>query len=308
MSERRAVDALAVGLMLLLCLTWGFQQVAVKAVASGMSPVLQMALRSGIAACLLSLLIVWRGGKVATVSTLVPGIFAGVLFALEFLFLAEGLRFTTASRVVVFLYTTPILVALGLHMTIPSERLSQIQWIGVGMAFVGIVMAFMWGEQEVSEANPNQLLGDMLALLAAVAWAATTVLIRNSSLSNTPPTQTLWYQLIVCCLMLMGYALITGQTYIQSSTIVWVNLAFQALFVSFASLLTWFWLLTKYPASQLGVFTFMTPLFGVALGALILSESLPRSFLVGAVLVMIGIVLVNGHTKVAKWMGIERPW
>ena len=44
MSERRAIDALAVGLMLLLCLTWGFQQVAVKAVASGMSPVLQMAL------------------------------------------------------------------------------------------------------------------------------------------------------------------------------------------------------------------------------------------------------------------------
>ena len=303
---RKPIDAMAIGLMVVLCLTWGFQQVAVKVVASDMSPVLQMALRSGIALLLLSTLILWRGGRLVRKATLLPGLLAGFLFAIEFLFLAEVLRFTSASRLVVFLYTTPIFVALGLHWTQASERLNKIQWFGISAAFVGIAAAFLGSDDSSANELPKQLLGDGLAILAALAWAATTVLIRNSSLSNTPATQTLWYQLLMCCLLLLAYALVTDQLAVVLSPLVWVNLAFQAIVVSFGTLLIWFWLLTQYPAAQLSVFTFLTPLFGVALGVLILNEALPNSFIIGAALVMLGIVLVNGHAKINQLLPVKK--
>ena len=60
-TSRQPVDALAMGLMLLLCMLWGLQQVAMKATAPDMSPLMQVALRSGIAALLVGAVMWWRG-------------------------------------------------------------------------------------------------------------------------------------------------------------------------------------------------------------------------------------------------------
>lgn len=287
--------------MVLLSIIWGLQQVMVKAVSADMAPVLQMSLRSGIAALLVTFLIRRRGDSLVSMDTWKPGLLAGILFALEFLFVGEGLRYTSASHMVVFLYSTPIFVALALHWKFPSERLSTMQWVGVILAFTGIAAAFLGGGGAVvTEAQPNQLLGDSLALLAAISWAATTVVIRSTPLSKAPATQTLWYQLVVCFALLFFVSLVTDQLAVNMTPAVWGNLAFQSLIVSFGSLFLWFWLLRQYPASQLGVFTFMTPLFGVSFGVLLLGEPLDNHFIVGAVLVMMGIVVVNGHGKIRQ--------
>ena len=78
---------------------------------------------------------------------------------------------------------------------------------------------------------------------------------------------------------------------------IWASLLFHSVIVSFGSFLLWFWLLRKYLASQLGVFSFMTPLFGIVLGAWLLNESIETSFVVGAVPVMLGIVLVSRRSR-----------
>jgi drug/metabolite transporter (DMT)-like permease len=64
--------------------------------------------------------------------------------------------------------------------------------------------------------------------------------------------------------------------------------------VSFASFLVWFWLLRKYLASRLGVFSFLTPLFGIVFGAWLLNEPIEASFLLGAMPVLLGIISVSG--------------
>jgi drug/metabolite transporter (DMT)-like permease len=64
--------------------------------------------------------------------------------------------------------------------------------------------------------------------------------------------------------------------------------------VSFFSYLAWFGLLKKYIVSQLGVFSFLTPLFGVLAGVLVLHEPIESTFIMGAALVMMGILLVSG--------------
>ena len=282
--------------MLFLGLIWSFQQIALKATADDFSPMLQIAVRSGAGALLLAIFMRWRG------ESLLPerahwkaGSAVGALFALEYVFVGEGLQHTSAAHMVVFLYTAPIFAALGLHWKLPSERLEPLQWFGIVAAFAGIVIAFMPGGAQPPEGSARILWGDFLGLLGGLAWAATTIVIRASSLSRLPATQTLMFQLIAAFVLLLPVATVLGHSRFEPSPLVWAGLAYQCIVMSFFSFLLWFWMLRTYVASQLGVLTFVTPLFAVALGALLLDETIERRFLVGTLMVAIGIVLVTGR-------------
>lgn len=296
METRKALDGQAVGLMLMLCLTWSLQQIALKATAEDISPLLQIALRSGIAAALVAILMVVRMEKVGFASgTWRPGLVVGFLFALEYLLLGEGLRYTNASHAAVFLYTAPLFAALGLHLKLPAERLAPLQWIGIGLAFAGIAVTFFGRDAAASSSAENILLGDLLSLAAGAAWGATTVVIRCSRLSSIPATETLLYQLVGAFVLLLPATAMLGQLSFNPTPAVLGNLLFQSVIVSFASFLIWFGLLRRYLASRLGVFSFMTPMFGILLGAWLLNEEIEASFLGGAALVLVGIVLVSGY-------------
>ncbi len=295
-DTRKAIDGQAMGLMLLLCMIWGLQQVVLKAAAPDIAPLLQIALRSGIAALLVALLMLFRGERMSLKDgAWRPGLLVGLLFALEYLFVGEGLRHASASHVVVFLYTAPIFAALGLHWKLPVERLQLFQWVGILLAFTGIAIAFFGRNSSLSGSSLNSRWGDFLALLAGIAWGATTVVIRCSSLSRTPAAQTLLYQLLGAFILLMLAAIGLGQTGFNNTPLAWGSLLFQSLVVSFASFLVWFWLLRNYIASRLGVFSFMTPLFGMGFGMWLLNETLEPSFFSGALFVLAGIVLVSGY-------------
>ena len=301
MTVRKALDGQAIALMLLLCFLWGLQQVVLKATAADIAPVFQIGLRSGLAAILVGLLMVARQERMRVSDGIWrPGIVVGLLFGLEFLLVAEGLRHTSASHMVVFLYTAPIFAALGLHWKLPAERLSAAQWSGIALAFAGLALAFFGRSQGAATAPGNMLWGDLLGLIGGMAWGATTVVVRTTRLAGAPATQTLLYQLVAAFVMLVVAAFLTDQTHINSTPQVWASLAFQSVVVSFASFLVWFWLLRHYLASRLGVFSFLTPLFGIVLGAWLLAEPIEASFLMGAVPVLLGIVLVSGGAWVTQ--------
>lgn len=293
---RVTLDGRAVAWMVLLCAVWGLQQVVLKAVAPVFSPMLQIGLRSGLAALLILALLRWRGEGLGVLrSHWRAGLVAGVLFALEFVLVSLGLRYTSAGHMVVFLYTSPIFAALGLAWALPVERLAPMQWLGVLLAFGGIAVAFLTRASQPPADASAMLLGDALGLAAGLAWGATTVVIRTTGLGQLPAAHTLLVQLAVCAVLLLPLAVLTGQSHFEPSPTVWASLAFQAVGVAFASFLAWFWLLRQYVASQLGTLAFMTPLFGVALGAWWLGESLDAGFVMGGVAVLAGVVLVSSH-------------
>ena len=299
MDLRKAPDSKAIGLMVVLCAIWGMQQVVLKATAADITPIMQIALRSLAAAVLVWLLMRHRAERMdRTDGTLRPGMVVGLLFGLEFILVGEGLRHTSASHMVVFLYTAPIFAALGLHWKLPAERLGALQWLGIALAFAGLAMAFFGrgqpsGVPATSATAAAILWGDFLGLMAGIAWGATTVVVRTTALSKAPATQTLLYQLIGAAVLLLATAFATGQAHVNFTPQVWASLAFHTLVVSFASFLVWFWLLRNYLASRLGVFSFLTPLFGIVFGAWLLAEPIEPGFLLGAVPVLIGIVLVS---------------
>lgn len=308
METRKAIDSRAFGLMVILCMIWAIQQIAIKAAAPDVAPIMQIGLRSGIGALLVWALMLWRKEPLALHDgSWRPGLLVGILFALEFLFLGEGLRYTNASHMAVFLYTAPFFAAIGLHLRLPEERLRIGQWLGIAVAFGGIVIAFFGpAEHPATPQSPNILLGDFFGLLAGALWGATTVVIRCSRLSNASPTKTLLYQLVGACILLLAVAVITGQTQFRPTALAISSVTFQSLIVAFASFLAWFWLLRNYLASRLGVFSFMTPLFGIIFGVWLLDEPLDPSFMVGALLVVTGIVLVSGDTWLRQLIASSR--
>lgn len=291
MIERKPLDAFAFSLMAVLTALWGLQQVIIKLTAPDVSLVMQAAIRSALATLLVLAWAAYRGIPLwRRDGTLWPGIAAGVLFGGEFIFIYAGLEHTAASRMVVFIYLTPVLTALGLHFLVRGERLVPGQWIGVLLAFGGLVLAFWEG----FAAGAGTWLGDLFGLIAAVLWAATTVLIRASGLARITATKTLFYQLAVSALMLLAASVAIGEKGIVALTpFAIASLAYQGIIVAFASYLAWFWLLTRYLAARLAVFSFLTPLFGVLAGVAILGEPLRPMFAFAALAVVGGIVLVN---------------
>ena len=295
--ERKALDSFGVTCMIVLCTVLGLHQVAIKAAAHDMAPILQIALRSGLSAVLVGAVMFFSKERFRLAGTFLPGLLAGALFAMEFVLVAEGLRYTSASHMSVFLYTAPIFTSLSLHWLQPSERLRTIQWLGILLAFVGISLAFAGGSLQAGF-SARVLWGDFLALLAGILWAATTVLIRCSKLGGAPPTMTLLYQLVAAFCVLLCYAVFSGQASSYSLTgLVWGSVLFQGIMVSFAGFLAWFSLLRRYNVSQLSAFLFLSPLFGVTFGVLLLHEAMDIFFVVGAVLVLMGITLVTRPAK-----------
>jgi drug/metabolite transporter (DMT)-like permease len=292
---RKPLDGFAVGLMVLLCASWGLQQVAIKVTVPHIGPIMQAAVRSCLAGLLVLIFaLVRQTPLLARDATWRPGLLAGVLFGIEFLCIFIGLNYTTASRMGVFLYVAPVATALGLHWFVPGERLRAGQWIGVILAFSGLLVAFSDGLVQGGSGQASTLRGDLLGIMAGILWASTTVIVRATTLSSAPPSKTLLYQLGVSGVLLMAVAFVTGQATTMHLTALSVtSLLYQAVIIAFASYLVWFWMLRRYLASRLSVFSFLTPLFSVAFGVMLLQESVSMQFAVGAVLILAGIVLVN---------------
>ena len=289
MNARVAPGAGAFALMVLLCAVWGFQQVAMKIATAEISPIMQAALRSGLGAVLVFAWARWRGMVLfGRDGSLRPGLLAGMLFGLEFVFIFVGVERTTVSRMVVFLYTAPCFTVLGLHFFVPGERMAWRQWAGVMLAFAGLVLAF------IDKASGGDVLGDFFGVLAALFWAATTVLIRATSLARVTATKVLLYQLVVSAAVMFPLSWLVGERGIAvlSAPTLWA-MAYQIVIVAFVSYLAWFWLLTRYLAGRLLVFSFLTPLFGVGFGMVLMSDRPSLHFILAAAMVVGGIVMVN---------------
>jgi drug/metabolite transporter (DMT)-like permease len=211
------------------------------------------------------------------------------MFSLEFIFAGQALAHTTAAHTVVFLYTAPIFTALGLQF-LPEERLSRLQWAGIGLAFLGIVIAFLgFSGRPVMEL----ITGDLLALLGGVSWGLCNVVLRRGRVGGAAAAKTVLYQVATATVILGAFAASTGQSQVDLTPMTISSIAFQTLFIAILSYLVWFWLLRRYLISRLMLLSLLTPLFGVGFGAVLMGDPIDLRFGLGALLVLMGVLLVN---------------
>jgi len=298
MTERRLqLDFLAIALLLVCCVFWGFQQVLVKATLPEVPPVMQASLRF-MGATFMS----WIWCRVRGVAlfdsdnSLKAGFVAGILFCAEFVCIYLGLQHTSASRLTIFLYTAPFWVALLLPIFVKTERLALMQWMGMLLAFVAVAFALQDGlhQNTTNDSSAMWWLGDALALAAGALWGFTTVVIRSSTLIKISPEKLLFYQVAISAALLPIVSLQLGESWsVRWSVFAATSIVLQTVIGAFASYLVWMWLLGRYPATKLSAFVFFTPVFALLFGAWWLGEAITPSLVAALAGVAAGIVLVN---------------
>lgn len=291
-DSARPLDALAAATAVFLCLSWGVTHVAIKVALVDTPAFMQAFVRSGGGALAVLAWTLLRGVPLWTRDgTLKAGLLVGILFGGEFLFVFQGLRFTTAARGVLLLYTAPFFVAVGARWFLPAERLRPVHFVGLGLSFVGVLFAL---GAPTPAADPLQFVGDLMMLAAAAIWGMTTLLIKSTALARASFEKTTLYQLGIAAIMAAVAVGIAGERLEAVPSALSLGLlSYQALWGGGLSLVGWFALIVRYSASRVSAFTFVTPVFGVALGHFALGDPITPLFLVAVAFVVAGLVLVN---------------
>ncbi|WP_299297709.1 DMT family transporter [uncultured Tateyamaria sp.] len=289
MNRKSNVDLIGAVALTAFALNFGLNQVVVKVSNGGFQPVFMAALRSiGGAVILLA----WM--RLRGISWHLPGasrsggIIAGLLFAAEFILLFNALDLTTVARASILFYSMPIWLALAAHFVLPGERLSGARLIGLALAMSGVVLAV--ADRSGAEGH---LMGDVLSLLAAMCWAGIALCVRITPLSDVPAEQQLLWQLVISVPVLLAASLLFGPLIRDLQPVHLAGLAYQILAIASFGFLAWFWLMKIYPASGVASFSFLSPVFAVLLGWLILGEEIGLSTWSALTFVAIGLILIN---------------
>jgi drug/metabolite transporter (DMT)-like permease len=293
MLERKLhLDGTAITLLIACCLFWGAQQVLVKATLQEIPPLFQASLRFFGASILL---LVWCKMRAIPLwqrdRSLLPGLAAGLLFAIEFGCIYGGLQYTSASRLTVFTYTSPFWVAVLVPLWVPTEKIGKTQWLGLALAFCGVTIALSDG---LGQGGGGHWRGDALAVAAGLFWGLTTVVIRTSVLARLSAEKLLFYQVGVSALILPWVSVALGEQWLPVwSSFSITSMVIQTVLGAFISYLAWMWLLGRYPATKISGFVFLTPIFALFIGSFWLGEAVTLRLILGLTMVAAGMLLVN---------------
>ncbi|WP_420394867.1 DMT family transporter [Nioella sp.] len=294
MERKTSLDMFGILSLTGFAVLLGVNQVAIKLGNGGFQPVFMAGIRSLGA---LVVLLIWmrlRGVEFRIRPGTVPsGILLGVLFAIEFSCIFFALDLTTVARTSILFYTMPVWLGFAGHFLLEGERLSPMKLAGQVLAVLGVAIAVL----DRGGPGDASLLGDALALLAAMCWAGIALLARGAPVSKTRPEMQLFWQLAISAPLLLILSLWFGP-FIRDFEIYHLGLLiFQIVCIASLGFLFWFWLLSIYPASSVASFSFLTPILGVILGWALLREELGASILISLTLVCIGLILINRPAK-----------
>lgn len=298
-SDKEYLDLTAIVTLIILTLLWGFNYTAIKYSNQGISPVFASALRSIIASICGVIYCLRKGERLFhTDIMLFHGFMVGLLFGLEFACIYLGMFYTDAARSVIFVYLSPFVVAVGAHLFLRGDRLTVLKTMGLVLAFAGIVIVF-YGKPHA--AKPTMVIGDVLEIMAAFLWGATTLYIKRFMAERVHPINTFLYQLVFSIPILFVVSFILEPHWVTRIDLsIAASLFYQSVIVAFLSYFVWFKLIHSYSVSRLSAFTFFTPIFGVLFGTIFLSEEFTASLMVGLPMVCLGIFFVNWKRRMAQ--------
>jgi len=289
-----ALDFAAIATMVALTFAWALNGVAAKIALVGFNPIVLSVTRSLLGAAAVYLWCRWRGIPVfSRDGTLAGGVMVGALFGIEFALIFLALDYTSVSRLTLTMNTMPFWMLLGAHILL-GERMSLVKFGGLVLAFLGVALVFA---DKLSLPGPQALIGDAMGLAAGIFWASTLLVIRRSKLAAAKPEKVLLYQLVVGSIVALPLLGLGGPGIRSVSTVAVAALLFQALVIVAFTYVVWFGMVRTYPAASLSSFTFLTPVFGVLCGGILLGEPLSPILFAALGLIVVGLVLVNRPAK-----------
>jgi drug/metabolite transporter (DMT)-like permease len=226
-------------------------------------------------------------------------------------FLAEGLVRTGAGLGSVMIDSQPLAVAL-LSCWLFGERIGLWGWLGLFIGLLGISLVGLpneWILSLVSVATPYSPLptphsllesGEWLMLLAALSMAAGTIIIRFVCRYADPVTATGWHMVIGGLPLFALCAGVESQQWVELDLGGWMALGYSTVFGSAIAYGLFFYFASSGNLTSLSSLTFLTPVFALLFGNLLLFEVLSPLQWVGVCLTLISIYLINQRETLAK--------
>lgn len=297
MERKSHIDMAGAVALTVFAVVLGLNQVVIKVSNGGFQPIFMAGLRSAFAFLVMIAWMRYRGVHHGIRrDLLLPGLVLGLLFTFEFVCLYLALDYTTVSRASIIFYSMPVWLTLVAHFLLPGEQMRAPRALGLALAMAGVI----WVLAKPYEGAEASLLGDFLALGAALGWGGIALFLRLNRVSQERPEVQLLWQLGVSMLLLFALAPLFGPLTRDLAPIHWMGLAFQVLAVASFGYLFWFVLLKVYPASGVASFSFLSPVCGVLLGWLVLDEQIGPEIIGGLCLVAVGLVLINRKPRLPR--------
>ncbi|MEM1235664.1 MAG: DMT family transporter [Pseudomonadota bacterium] len=278
--------------LIAFALLLAFNQVVIAVGGDGWQPVFMAALRSLGAAVVLFAWLKFRRIDYGLERRMWgTAVLMGAIFGFEFLLLFTALDLTSVSRASVIFYAMPVWAALGSRVFL-GERFTAQKAAGLTVAFLGMAWA-IWDGQ----ATGGSLAGDLCAMGASMGWASILLVIKGSNVKDLPAEVQLFWQVLISIPVLLVGALFFGPLVRELELIHWAALIFQIFAVASFGFLFWFWLIKIYPATSVASFSFLSPVFSVLLGAILLGEAVGVQLLGALLLVTLGLILINRRPR-----------
>lgn len=287
----KSIDGIAALFLIIFSVLLGLNQVLVKLVNEGMHPIFQVALRSTLAIFPILIYCYIRKKKIDFFDgSFLPGLIAGVLFAIEFILLFTALDYSTVTRVSLIFYTMPVWLTVAAHFLIKNDTLTLNKFIGLIIALIGLIFAIY---QPVTNYNIQQFYGDLFSLLASFCWAIIAIMLKTTRLTRSSPETQLLYQLIVSGIILLPISLMLEDFIrdINNQTI--LIFSFQVIVIMCLGFIGWLWIMSKYSASSTSSFAFLTPISGVLFGWLMMDDVINEQIFISLFLTCLGIYIIN---------------
>ena len=298
MEKKEKIDLFGAVALVGLSALLGLNHVVIKVVNTGLNPVFFAGLRSLLAFFFLIIYLKLTNKKIDfSKEKMGISIVAGIVFALEFLLLFLALDFTSVARNSILYYSMPIWITVFGHFLLPNERLNFFKSVGLISAFAGVSLAISNNDETFSIHN-WQLIGDFLAIMAAILWAMIIYLVKGTSFKEVPPEMQLVWMVMVSAPILLIASLFFGDLVRDFQMVHIWGLLFQSIVVVAGGVLFWLWLASIYPASSVASFSFLSPIFTIFFSWALLNETVNFTFIAAAILVIFGLVCINKKVQI----------
>jgi drug/metabolite transporter (DMT)-like permease len=184
--------------------------------------------------------------------------------------------------------TMPIWTILIAHFALHDDRLSIAKFAGILVGFAGMYLLLnpAFGEA-------RDLMGQLTVVAAAVMYACTTVLAKRH-LRGVHPLQITLPSLLSAAVFMTVLALTAeGKLTIPRQPMSWLACAWMGIIGMGLAQQVWFWLIGHWSASRLSMVSYVFPVASMTLGVVFLGEHITWELIVGACLIIGGIILVN---------------
>lgn len=208
---------------------------------------------------------------------------------------SNGLKTAQATTTAWIVSTSPAFIAV-LGWLILKEKLKALQYFGIALAMVGVLVVVTKGDLNALGLNTfgKEGIGDFLILISAINWAVFSILSRRGLKSHPSTLMTFWVMTIGW--LITSVAFLAGKNYTEIATLDsrgWIAMIFLGIFTTGFAYIAWFDALSQLPAAQTGAFLFVEPLTSMIVAAAILGEAIKWPSVIGGAVILLGIWLVN---------------